>query len=102
MTATAPHTTDLPGTYIATVPLLDGPTVQSAARTIAEHATDVSEARLFLAQLGLCGQQMPSRVVALACGHPSTEGVRRPPRKGVICRTCENHRTHPTRQEAAA
>jgi hypothetical protein len=98
----APHTHDLPGTYVSTVPLLDAHTVQSAARTVAEHATDATEARLFLAQLGLCGQAMPPRVVPLACGHPSTEGVRRPFRKGVVCRACENARTHPARQEAAA
>lgn len=97
-----PTTTDLPGTYISTVLLFDEPTVRAAALTAAGHATDIDEARLFLAQLGLCGQQMPPRVVLLACGHPSTAATRRPTKKGVICRTCAQDRDRHRNEKDAA
>lgn len=98
-----PTTTDLPGTYISTVPLFDTPTVRAAALTAAEHAHDTDEARIFLAQLGLCGQQLRPQVVPLACGHPSTEGTRHGTRKGVVCRACsqERDRTRNDQKDAA-
>jgi len=98
-----PTTTDLPGTYISTVPLFNKATVRAAALTAAEHATDAGEASMFLAQLGLCGQELRPQVVPLACGHPSTEGMRRPAQNGVFCRACnrDQQRTRDDQKDAA-
>lgn len=97
-----PTTTDLPGTYISTVPLFDETTVRAAALTAAGHARDADEARMFLAQLGLCGQQLRPGTGVLACGHPTTEAMRLPTHNGVRCRACKQQsRTNDHEKDAA-
>jgi len=97
-----PTTTDLPGSYISTVPLFDPATVRAAALTATGHARDVDEARLFLAQLGLCGQQLRPGTGLLACGHPASEAVRLPGYNGARCRTCKQQNRTTDHQKDAA
>lgn len=84
------------------LPTLPPATIRAASLHVASRATSPDDLRHLLGVLGLPGGRTEREVTTLACGHPSTEGVRLVAQKGTPCRACkrENHR-RASRQGAA-